>query len=166
MSRPSNGAALAAPAHRYHRRMHALRFLFAALCVLATPAAVQASELGPLAFEATWIRAAPPSAPVMVGYVRIVNRDSDEFAIAAFASSAFGAVELHEMRDVDGVMRMRAVPELRVAPGSSVSLEPGGLHLMLMRPVRDLGAGEQVQIEFVLSDGRRQQVEFEVRPAR
>ena len=141
--------------------MHAFRFLFGVLWLL--PAAVLASDAGPLAFEAAWIRAAPPSAPVMAGYVRILNRGSEEVVIAKVSSEVFGAVEAHEMRDVDGIMRMRGLSELRLAPGDAVTLTPGGMHLMLMRPVRVLAVGEQAPIEFELSDGRRERVLFEVR---
>ena len=140
------------------------RFLLAALLLFAAPAAVQADE-GPLAFEAPWIRAAPPPAAAMAGYVRVLNRTDGEVVVAALASEAFGAVEAHEMSVVDGVMRMRALPRLRLAPGASLTLEPGATHLMLMRPVQALTPGQQATIEFVLSDGRRQRVEFEVRAA-
>ena len=99
----------------------------------------------------------------MAGYVRIANRGNEEVVIAKFVSEAFGAVEAHDMREVDGVMRMRALPQLRLEPGASVELAPGGTHLMLMRPVRALAAGEQATIEFELSDGRRERVLFEVR---
>jgi copper(I)-binding protein len=129
------------------------------------PAWVQASDAPAVAFDQAWIRAVPPGTPVMAGYVEIVNRGNTEATIRAIESSAFGAVELHEMREVDGVMRMRPLPELRLEPERTVSLAPGGLHLMLFRPTQDLGAGQRASIEFVLGDGQRRVVEFEVRAA-
>jgi copper(I)-binding protein len=60
--------------------------------------------------------------------------------------------------------RMRATPALRLAPGGSATLEPGGFHLMLMDPVHPLRAGDRVSIEFTLEDGRRFAVPFEARP--
>ena len=56
--------------------------------------------------------------------------------IVGASSPAFGEVSLHETRIVDGVSRMRALPELRIAPGDSAVLKPGGMHLMLMQPQR------------------------------
>src|SRR5690606_17917768 len=70
-----------------------------------------------------------------------------------------------ETRVVDGVSRMREVPGLPVAAGGVVELRPGGLHLMLMRPVSPLAAGDVARVEFILSDGRSIGVDFEVRAA-
>jgi copper(I)-binding protein len=58
---------------------------------------------------------------------------------------------------------MRSLDELRVGAGESVALAPGGLHLMLMRPKRTLRAGDAAEVEFVLKDGSRQRVSFEVK---
>lgn len=125
-------------------------------------ASVHAQD-GSLVFEQAWIRAAPPSSVVMAGYVRILNLGAVDASIESVASDAFGAVHLHEMREVDGVMKMRSIEALSVAAGESVALAPGGLHLMLMRPTASLDAGDRVQVEFVLKDGSRQRVDFEVR---
>ncbi|HZF99233.1 MAG TPA: copper chaperone PCu(A)C, partial [Pseudoxanthomonas sp.] len=42
-------------------------------------------------------------------------------------------------------------------------LEPGGLHLMLMRPSTSLAEGEKVMVQFELQDGRRVSGELTVR---
>ena len=42
-------------------------------------------------------------------------------------------IDVHKMSMVDGVMNMEAVDGgLDIPAGGSVSLEPGGIHLMLM----------------------------------
>ncbi len=134
-------------------------------CLGILPAGVQADEKTPVEFRDAWIRAAPPSSPVLAGYVAVVNRSRREMTIARTESPEFGAVELHEMKMVDGVMRMRPLPQQPIAPGSTLELAPGGTHLMLFRPVRELHPGDHAEIVFVLADGDRRSVEFEVRPA-
>lgn len=143
--------------------MNAPRLLLASILLFAVPAAVQAADEAALQFDAAWIRAAPPSSKVMAGYVRISNSGSTDVVIEALSSPAFGSSQMHEMREAEGMMQMRALPELSIAPGASVDLAPGGTHLMLMRPTRALGVGERVQIDFVLRDGGRQTATFEVR---
>jgi periplasmic copper chaperone A len=101
--------------------------------------------------------------PMMAGFARIANQCPAPATIVGASSPAFGSVQLHETRVVDGISRMRAVPELRLAPDGIAVLKPGGLHLMLMQPRAPLKAGSRVAIEFELSDGRKLLGEFEVR---
>jgi copper(I)-binding protein len=110
-----------------------------------------------------WVRMPPASMPMMAGFGRIQNDCPAPATIVGASSPAFGSVELHETRIVDGISRMRAVPELRLAQGTAAVLKPGGMHLMLMQPRAPLKAGSKVAIEFALSDGRKVLGEFEVR---
>ena len=110
-----------------------------------------------------WVRLLPGGMPMQAGFGRIENRCAVPVTIVAARSAAYGSVELHETRIVDGVSRMRAVPELRIAPEGSAVLKPGGLHLMLMQPHKPLKAGSKVAIEFELRDGGVLRGEFVVR---
>jgi hypothetical protein len=59
--------------------------------------------------------------------------------------------EIHEMADVDGMMQMRPLPEgLEIPGGGEVTLESGGLHVMLIGLIRDLenGASYELTLEF------------------
>lgn len=110
-----------------------------------------------------WIRLIPGGMPMQAGFGRIENRCPSPATIVSASSPAYGSVELHETRIVDGVSRMRAVPELRIAPDGAATLKPGGLHLMLMQPGATLKEGSKVAVEFTLSDGRKILGEFQVR---
>lgn len=100
---------------------------------------------------------------MQAGFGRIENRCPAPVTIVSASSPAYGSVELHETRIVDSVSRMRAVPELRIAPDGAATLKPGGLHLMLMQPGTTLKEGSKVAVEFTLSDGRKVLGEFQVR---
>ncbi len=110
-----------------------------------------------------WIRLLPGGMPMQAGFGRIDNPCAMPVTIISVSSAAYGRVELHESKVVDGISRMRAVPELRLAPDSGAVLQPGGLHLMLMQPKATLKPGSRVAIEFKLQDGRSLLGEFEVR---
>lgn len=114
--------------------------------------------------EGAWIRMPPAGLPMMAGYARISNPCRVALAIVAAHSDAFAETSLHETRVEGGISRMRATPALRLAPAASATLAPGGFHLMLMRPVKPLHAGDRVAIEFTLEDGRRFSAPFEARP--
>ena len=110
-----------------------------------------------------WVRLPPMQ--MMAGFGRIENRCATPAVIVGVKSAAFADVSLHETRIVDGISKMRALPELRIAPDGAAVLKPGGMHLMLMQPHAPLKEGSRVAIEFELKDGGSLLGEFEVRKA-
>lgn len=75
-------------------------------------------------------------------------------------SPVAGTVEIHEMRMVDGLMKMRAVPSLALPAGQPVALKPGGYHLMLLDLKQTLKAGQSVPVTLLIegADGQRETV--------
>lgn len=94
-----------------------------------------------------WVRAAPPTAQVMAGYLTLANRGDQVLRIDGVSAQGFERAELHQMTHVDGVMRMRRLDGIDIAPGERVELAPGGRHLMLFDPIRTVAAGEEIEIE-------------------
>lgn len=144
--------------------MNTLRPLLAAcLCFVATVLSPAQARECTAKVKDGWIRMPPVSMPMMAGFGRIENPCSTPVTITGASSPAFADVSLHETRVVDGVSRMRHLPELRIAPDGSATLKPGGLHLMLMQPHAPLKEGSKVVIEFTLKDGGVLRGEFPVR---
>lgn len=110
-----------------------------------------------------WIRVPPGAITMMAGFGRIENACPTPATIVAIRSPAFAGTSLHETRTVDGISRMRAVPQLRIAPDGVAVLKPGGMHLMLMQPYAPLKTGSKVAVQFELADGRELLGEFEIR---
>lgn len=106
-----------------------------------------------------WIRSARPGSSVAAGYCSITNTTSVSVTIVEFVGS--GRVEMHETETADGVSRMRPLDSLIVPPGQTVTLAPGGKHLMLHG--FDPGL-DRTNLEAILSDGSSLPVTFEVRP--
>ena len=86
------------------------------------------------------------------GFGRLVNTGTDEMIISGWSSEDFGNVSLHRTVTEDGISQMRSVSQLRISPDSEQVLEPGGLHLMFMRPVE--ADRQTVRLDVELSDGR------------
>jgi copper(I)-binding protein len=93
-----------------------------------------------------------------------IQNESDREAVIVSASTpAARTVELHEMRDEDGRMKMRKVDRVVVAAHGRVDLRPGGLHIMLFELTGPLVARTTVPFTLTLADGRSVEVEATVR---
>ena len=86
-----------------------------------------------------------PGTQVSAGYFELVNNGSEAIRISRVSSPQFGKVEMHETVVENGVARMVGLDHVTIAPGSGVTFEPGGRHLMLMQPAADL---DTVTLEF------------------
>ncbi len=160
-----SGAKYGAPREVYHRRVNALtRIRATGLLGLALMTAYSAgAQPADIEAEAPWLRAAPPGAAMMAGYATLHNRSQVPTQLTSAVSDDFALIEIHRTEIVDGVGRMRPVSAVDIAPEASARLEPGGVHLMLMRPARPLAEGDYVSITLRFDDGATRAVDFPVR---
>ncbi len=126
-------------------------------------AAVGAEAACAPVIEKPWVRAAPPGAASLAGYLVLRNPCGAAIEVSDVESRDFGMPMMHRTEVVDGVSRMRPAGKLVVPPGGELRFEPGGLHLMLMKPRRPLAEGDQASVRLVLADGRRVFAVFPVR---
>ncbi|SNY52850.1 hypothetical protein SAMN06297280_2234 [Arsukibacterium tuosuense] len=127
--------------------------LTAVFCLISVPA--MATELTVTDGQ---VRVPMPGRTVTAGYFTINNNTANAVSLMSAASTAFERAELHQHSHQDGVMRMEQVADIEIAANASVSLQPGGLHLMLFNPVQPLLAGESVTVTLNFSNG--QQIEL------
>ncbi|MGD9387108.1 MAG: copper chaperone PCu(A)C [Gammaproteobacteria bacterium] len=106
-----------------------------------------------------WVRQVPPAARMTAGYLNVYNGGSEDLVIVGAESPAFNSVEIHGTVMVDGMARMRHQDSVTVAPGETVSFEPGGLHLMLMQAIETIPSEGDIQLALLLADGAR--IDFE-----
>jgi copper(I)-binding protein len=83
--------------------------------------------------------------------------------LLAASTAVAGTVELHTVVKEGDVMRMRAVPAIDVPAGRAVTLQPGGLHVMLMNLRRPLAPGESIELSLVFEKAGRRTVTLPVR---
>jgi len=124
-------------------------FLIAGLALVA--AACGASDVEQTSAAAITItdqRAAPSPGGVDVaaGYLTIRNNTDTEDAIVAVSTPRAERAETHEMAMDGVVMRMRPIARLAIPAGSSVSLEPGGMHLMFYGVDPPFAEGDEIPV--------------------
>lgn len=114
-------------------------------------------------FRDGWVRSAPPTAKVLAAYGTLHNPSDHAVVVTSARCADFERATLHEMSMEQGVMKMRELQRVEVAPHSDVALEPGARHLMLYGPKRPLKAGDRVALELSLQDGGSISATLEVR---
>ncbi len=61
-------------------------------------------------------------------------------------SNAFDQIEIHSSFIEDGISSMRKIDSLRIPENSEVKLDPGGYHLMMMSPKKEIKEGNLVEL--------------------
>jgi hypothetical protein len=110
-----------------------------------------------------YIRAVPPVVKTSAAFMQLrYSGPAEEFLVAAETPAA-GVIELHMHEHDDGVMRMRKIPHIHLPPGKTVSLEPGGLHIMLFDLQAPLTEGDKIPLTLIFADGSSKPIEASVR---
>ena len=123
--------------------------ILAVLCFCKLMSACGAEPKPPLVATDIVIIAPMPGKNMSAGYLSLTNNTNDSISITSASSPDFESVEIHESLLDDGVAKMRRIPELSIPAKTTVSLERGGKHLMLMRPT---GTPTQVTVSFQNGD--------------
>ncbi len=102
----------------------------------------------PLVASNIVITEAMPGRHISAGYLSLTNNTDEVINISHLTSPEFESVEIHETTLDGGVAKMRRLDGLTIAAHSSVLLQRGAKHLMLMRP-----NGEFTEISLNFYDG-------------
>lgn len=138
-------------------------FALLALLSMASPAWAHDYKLGALEIGHPWSRATPPSAPTGAGYLSVKNTGTTPDRLLSVSSPAAGAVQVHDMKMDGSVMRMRELDgPLEIKPGETVTLAPGGMHLMMMGLKEPLTQGERVPLTLVFEKAGKIDVDLAV----
>lgn len=99
----------------------------------------------PLVATEVVVTAPMPGMGMSAAYLTLKNNSNQPISISRVTSAQYASVQLHETTIEDGIARMRAIPELEIPAGKTVTLRRGGKHLMLMRPT---GSSSTVSLQF------------------
>jgi len=139
------------------------------LALAAAPAAAQSPAApavpGPIAVEAPWARASIGNSRISAAYMVLRNGGTTADRLLAVSSPAAGRAELHTMSMDNNVMRMRPVTAIDVAPGGVATLQPSGLHVMLIDLREPLRAGARVPLVLRFERAGTIEVSVPVQPA-
>ena len=110
-----------------------------------------------------WVRSAPPGADVLAAYMIIKNDSEETRVLTEVSSSMFNRIEIHRTEMHEGMMKMIPQESLPIPGGGSVTLEPGGFHLMLIGPKSVPLEGEEVDLLLQFSNGHSQRIKVPVK---
>ena len=80
-------------------------------------------------------------------YMNILNGFSESDTLISLSSPITDMVEVHETyEEEDGMMGMRSAGTIVAPAKSTLLLEPGGLHVMLMQLNRELTEGDSLEL--------------------
>ena len=125
-----------------------------AIFVVAVLTSVFATPVRAADVEITdaWARATAGAGTTGVAYLSVINHGPDNAIIGALAPVAERA-GLHGHRMDGDVMRMRPVESIDLPSGATVTLSPGGLHVMLMGLTAPLVEGAWFSLTLELANG-------------
>lgn len=134
-----------------------------ALSVSATLALAHDFKLGNLEITHPWARATLSGQPVAGGYMKITNKGAEPDRLIKITADVSGNIKVHDMKVEDGVMKMGEIPGgLEIAPGATVEMKPGGLHVMFKGIKEPFREGETVRANLTFEKAGSIDVEFTV----
>ena len=135
-----------------------------ALAQLSAPAAQAGDyDVGSIHITQTWARATPKGAKSGAGYMTITNKGTTADRVNCVSSDASAQCQIHSMTMEGGVMKMRPVEGgLEIKPGETVTLAPGGFHVMLVTLKHPLETGQTVKATLKFDKAGTVDVEYPV----
>lgn len=137
----------------------------AALLAVQLPGSAAAHDFkaGSLELKHPWSPKAPPVAPVLGGYLTIVNTGTEADRLVGGSTSVAERLELHESSMANGVARMRPAKDgIEIPAGETLNLQPGGAHIMLVNPKQRPAEGDKFKTILQFEKAGEVEVEFVV----
>jgi copper(I)-binding protein len=128
----------------------------------------------PITIEGQWARTSPAMASMGAAYMDVTSSEGDQLVGVSVPASIAARAEIHEMVPADvpmddsmdesmddgemdmdmGAMVMQQIMALDLPAGETVSLEPGGYHVMLIDLAEPLAEGDtfNVTLDFAEAD--------------
>jgi len=107
---------------------------------------------------------ATPGADIAAAYMTLRNTGKASITVAGVESPVAGHAMIHETKLEGGQSKMRPHEQLVIAPGATVKLQPGGLHVMMHDLKQPLTVGGKVPLVIQLSGGGTVAATAVVRP--
>ena len=89
-----------------------------------------------------WVQAMPLSQTTTAAYMTIINNSTQDILITSVSCEMAQSTEIHQMSDMNGMMKMKMLTDLKIPAHDKVELSPSGFHLMLInlkKPVNKEG---------------------------
>ena len=137
----------------------------AAVAALAFTASLAAAQTPAVTGHDAWVRE-PTGGRNMTGALAVGdNPGATPKAIVAASSDISDKVELHEMKNENGMMKMSPVKKMDVPAKGKLELKPGSFHVMLFDVEKKISDGEKISLTFTFDDGSKVTTQAQARKA-
>lgn len=103
--------------------------------------------------DGAYVRATPPNTPNSAAFLQLMNHSKESVSLVSVSSDAAEKVELHNHVMADGMMKMRQVDSISIKGMETLSLQPGGFHIMLMGIKAPLTEGQEISFTLTFESG-------------
>jgi periplasmic copper chaperone A len=143
----------------------ALLSLILSAALPALPAHAADYDVGSMHIATPWARATPTGASTGAGYMTIINKGTAPDRVSCVSDDASAQCQIHSMTMEDGVMKMRPVEGgLEIKPGETVTLKPGGYHVMFVDLTHPLEPGKMVDVKLKFDTAGTVDVQYPIQP--
>lgn len=128
---------------------------FVTIAVLITAGAIAAlshAAEANLQLSSAWVRPTLGAGRTTAAYVTITNSGMAVDRLIAAEIPQARSVEIHTAGMEDGIMRMRRVQGLDIAPGETIHLAPGGIHIMIIGLDQPISAEDEVPLTLIFEE--------------
>jgi periplasmic copper chaperone A len=140
-----------------------LKTLGASVVAIAGLAGTAWAEEPTVIVEDAWSRASIGMNRPGAAYMTIRNLGAETETLVGIRTDLAMMPEIHlSATNEQGVSTMTPMGDIEIAPDEAVALEPGGLHVMLMRLSRPMIEGETFALTLVFADGDEATVEVPI----
>jgi periplasmic copper chaperone A len=116
-----------------------------------------------IVIQDAWSRPTAPAASTGVIYLVLKNLGADEDRLLEITTNVADSAQFHVTSSAAGIMSMRPVESLKIAPGATLRAEPGGLHIMLLGLKRPLTPGERFNARLIFARAGKRDISVVVR---
>lgn len=131
---------------------HFLKIAALFLFLTAGPAWAHGYKAGRIEIEHPWSRATVEAVPTGVVYLVMRNPGSTADRLIGVSTPVAKKAELHTHIQDGELVRMRQIDAIELVSSSTVALEPGGLHIMLLGLKQPLVKGKAFPLTLVFEE--------------
>ncbi|GGK53372.1 copper chaperone PCu(A)C [Salinarimonas ramus] len=139
----------------------------AALALAALPVAAHHAgdqfRTGPMVVSHAWTEETSPMAHAAEVFLTVENTGEavDRLLSATTSFTAPGVFQASVMTET-GAVAVREVPAIEIAPGQSITFQPGGIHVVLNDVKRNLEAGDHFHMTLVFEEAGALEIDVEI----
>ena len=101
---------------------------------------------GMLTIDEIWVAETLGTQDRTAAYMRVANSSNVDDRLVAVSSPQAAMAHLHQTVTEDNVSRMEGIDALIIPGGATLSMRPGGIHIMLMSVTGPLEAGDELEL--------------------